>query len=87
MTSAPNDPERLRRKLILDAFDAVLDVPAEARAAWLREHFAGDDSLVVAVEGPADRRRHGAIGHADRNQRRRGADDFGCRRRASAPMR
>ncbi|MEI9905459.1 MAG: serine/threonine-protein kinase [Asticcacaulis sp.] len=50
MTSPPNDPDKARRKLILDAFDAALDQPEGERAAWLRQTYHDDAQLVAAVE-------------------------------------
>ncbi len=50
MTSPNDTPEKARRKLILDAFDAVLDLPGGERVAWLRARFPDDAQLVAAVE-------------------------------------
>ena len=39
-----------RRRKILEAFDAVLDVPEGERDAWLANHFSADDDAVRAVK-------------------------------------
>ena len=48
--SSPATEAAARRKLILDMFDAVLDVPEADRDAWLAERFGEDPALVETVK-------------------------------------
>lgn len=48
--SSPGNDAAARRRLILDSFDAALDIDEAARADWLRAQFPGDSALVEAIE-------------------------------------
>ena len=48
--SSPATEAAARRKLILDTFDAVLDIPPAERDAWLLKRFAEDQALLDAVK-------------------------------------
>ena len=48
--SSPATEAAARRKLILDTFDALLDVPEAERDAWLLARFADDQALLDTVK-------------------------------------
>lgn len=48
--SSPATEAAARHKLILDTFDAVLDIPPAERDAWLLKRFAEDQALLDAVK-------------------------------------